>query len=524
VNRWFGAPLVGTLLLISGTLLLISCVAVDAGPSDDRAGMLRALAAQAGSVLGAASSCPNISPTRIDAIIGKIASVVKSSLPNGDENTAILDLFNKSQSEGARLVAAKQIDCAIAERRLADLELASSPAPQSVAVPGPALLAAFTEQEAAGAVRGVTSNEIRLGVVGPFSGPVKDYGPKISRGIEVAFRAANDVGGVHGRKLRLITGDDGFDPGRTAEVVKKLYEKDQVFGFIGNSGGLNAKASFPYIFEHHILCFGEFSGSTFVRNDPPDRYVFNYRASYAEESTAMVYYLVKQRHLKPEQIAVFSLLHPEADAGFAGVEKAMRALRGGDAGYILHLRYGPATIDVDTAIAQLKAHKTPIKAVLMLASHNAAARFVDKTHEAYPGLIYAAISLANATALRDDLMQLGPKYAAGILVTQTVPAAEGYSSLVLEYKAALSAYFGGEAPDYISLEAYVSARILIEALKRAGPQLDTERVVETLEAMRDFDLGLGTPISFSRSDHQAVHKVWGTQLIETGTYEPIELQ
>ena len=515
--HWFGTRLAGTLLLISG-------VAADAGPSDDRAGMLRALAAQAGSVLGAASSCPNISPTRIDAIIGKIASVVKSSLPNGDENTAILDLFNKSQSEGARLVAAKQIDCAIAERRLADLELASSPAPQSVAVPGPALLAAFTEQEAAGAVRGVTSNEIRLGVVGPFSGPVKDYGPKISRGIEVAFRAANDVGGVHGRKLRLITGDDGFDPGRTAEVVKKLYEKDQVFGFIGNSGGLNAKASFPYIFEHHILCFGEFSGSTFVRNDPPDRYVFNYRASYAEESTAMVYYLVKQRHLKPEQIAVFSLLHPEADAGFAGVEKAMRALRGGDAGYILHLRYGPATIDVDTAIAQLKAHKTPIKAVLMLASHNAAARFVDKTHEAYPGLIYAAISLANATALRDDLMQLGPKYAAGILVTQTVPAAEGYSSLVLEYKAALSAYFGGEAPDYISLEAYVSARILIEALKRAGPQLDTERVVETLEAMRDFDLGLGTPISFSRSDHQAVHKVWGTQLTETGTYEPIELQ
>src|SRR5271165_2163280 len=117
VIHWFGTR-------ISGTLLLISCVAVDAGPSDDRAGMLRALAAQAGSVLGAASSCPNISPTRIDAIIGKIASVVKSSLPNGDENTAILDLFNKSQSEGARLVAAKQIDCATAERRLADLELA----------------------------------------------------------------------------------------------------------------------------------------------------------------------------------------------------------------------------------------------------------------------------------------------------------------------------------------------------------------------------------------------------------------
>jgi len=101
---------------------------------------------------------------------------------------------------------------------------------------------------------------------------------------------------------------------------------------------------------------------------------------------------------------------------------------------------------------------------------------------------------------------------------------DGYSSLILEYKAALAKHFGGEAPDYVSFEYYVAGRILVEALKRAGPQPDSEKVVEAFENMRDFDLGLGTPISFSRSDHQGSHKVWGTQLNEAGNYEPIELQ
>ena len=76
----------------------------------------------------------------------------------------------------------------------------------------------------------------------------------------------------------------------------------------------------------------------------------------------------------------------------------------------------------------------------------------------------------------------------------------------------------------MSLEYYVSSRILIEALKRGGPQLDSEKLVDAFENMKDFDLGLGTAITFSKSEHQGSHKVWGTQLNEAGNYEPMELQ
>jgi len=76
----------------------------------------------------------------------------------------------------------------------------------------------------------------------------------------------------------------------------------------------------------------------------------------------------------------------------------------------------------------------------------------------------------------------------------------------------------------VSLEGYVDATILLAALQQNGPQVDTEKLVATLESLRDLDIGLGTPTSFSRSEHQAVHKVWGTQLDADGRYQPIDLQ
>jgi len=508
-------------LFFAFALLLAVSVTAGAAPRDDKGSVLRALAGRVGHVLGAASACPAINKARIKGISDRIVDVIKTSAANEEESTAIIETLNTSQSEGARGVASRQTDCATADRELSDLESASAPqgnpAPvQSQLQSGPAQLPS--------AVRGVTNNEIRFGIAAAFSGANKDLGQQMRIGIEAAFRAANDAGGVHGRMLRLIAADDGYEPARTSEAMKQLYDKDQVFGFIGNVGTPTAVVSVPFALERRALFFGAFTGAGLLRRDPPDRYVFNYRASYAEETDAAVHYLIKIRRLKPEQIAVFAQQDAYGDAGFAGVAKAMRSLRGGDGGYILRVGYQRNTVDVDAAIAQLKAHKTPIKAVVMVPGYRAAAKFIEKTRDAYPGLIYTSVSFVGSTSLRDELMLLGPRFAAGVIVTQVVPAVEGYSSLVLQYKTALSKYFGGESPDYVSLEGYIDAQIMIEALKRTGPQLDTEKLVDTLENMHDFDLGLGTYINFSRSDHQGSHKVWGTQLSEAGKFEAIELQ
>jgi branched-chain amino acid transport system substrate-binding protein len=383
-------------------------------------------------------------------------------------------------------------------------------------------------QEPRTTFRGVTDSEIRFGISAPFSGAAKELGQNMKLGIEAAFRVANAKGGVHDRQLRLIAADDGYEPARTALTMKQLYEGDQVFGVVGNVGTPTAVVGLPYALDRKMLFFGAFTGAGLLRSDPPDRYVFNYRASYAEETEATVQYLVKVRRLKPTQIAVFAQQDAYGDSGFAGVARAIRSL-GGDDSKILRLNYQRNTVDVDEAVAQLQAHnanksRIPIRAVIMVPAYRAAAKFIEKTRDLYPDMIYTSVSFVGSTALANELMLLGQRFATGVIVTQVVPALDGHSSLVLDYKAALAKYFPGEAPDYVSLEGYVAANVLIEALKRNGPQLDTERLVTTLENLRDLDIGLGTRVTFGRSEHQGVHKVWGTQLDATGHYQPIDLQ
>jgi hypothetical protein len=139
-------------------------------------------------------------------------------------------------------------------------------------------------------------------------------------------------------------------------------------------------------------------------------------------------------------------------------------------------------------------------------------------------MIYTNVSFVGSTALSDELVLQGERFADGVIVTQVVPAVSGYSRAVLDYKTALAKYFPGERPDYVSFEGYLVAKILIEGLGRVGPQLDTEKLIDTLESIHALDMGLGTLLNFGPSEHQASHKVWGTQLDKTGHFNPIDLE
>jgi ABC-type branched-subunit amino acid transport system substrate-binding protein len=253
------------------------------------------LASRIGHLLGAASACPNVARLRIKSISDTITAVIKSSAVGEDESKTVLDLFNTNYLEGSRSVTTQQTDCAAADRNLADLESASAPAPTpQIAAPQinvmtPAQSAAFATQVAVGPIHGVSDSEIRFGISAPFSGPAKDLGHQMRVGIETAFRIANETGGINGRTLRLVTADDGYEPSRTGETMKQLYDQEQVFGFIGNVGTPTAAVAAPFALERGALFYGAFTGANVLRNEPPDRYVFNYRASYAEETDAVVH-------------------------------------------------------------------------------------------------------------------------------------------------------------------------------------------------------------------------------------------
>jgi branched-chain amino acid transport system substrate-binding protein len=526
-------------LLASGLALAVPATAAPG----DKAAVVRTLASRVGLIVGAASNCRNLPRARVQAVVDKFAIVIREASTNEVERAEITQQLDRSLSDGRRAMTNVDVECGPAERQFADLERsiitsapsdAAPPAPPAPVQPAPtppapvqtAAAPAMAAPAGSGpAIRGVTDREIRFGMVGPFSGPSKQLGRQMKLGIDAAFSRVNESGGVAGRMLRLISADDGFDPTRTLAAMSQLYDKDQVLCFIGNVGTPNAAVAAPYALERRALFFGAFTGTPVLRRDPPDRYVFNYRASITEEVEASVRYLVKVRRLQPRQIAVFAQDDSFGDAVFGVVVKAMRTLGVND-GQALRLSYKRGTIDVNDAVTLMATRKAAnaIKSVIIIGSYRSSAKFIEKTHDSYPGLVYTNLSIVGSTELSEELKLLGPRYTNGVVVTQVVPAVDGYSSAILEYKAALAKYFPGEAPDYVSLEGYIDANIMIQALRQIGPQLDTEKLVDSLESLRGVDMGLGTSLSFGRSDHQASHKVWGTALDESGKYQAIDLE
>ena len=125
----------------------------------------------------------------------------------------------------------------------------------------PAQFSAFARHFEENPVQGVTENEIRFGISAPFSGAAKELGQNMKLGIDAAFHVANAKGGVHGRQLRLVVADDGYEPSRTVETMKQLYEQDRIFGVVGNVGTPTAVVALPYALDRKMLFFGAFTGA-----------------------------------------------------------------------------------------------------------------------------------------------------------------------------------------------------------------------------------------------------------------------
>jgi ABC-type branched-subunit amino acid transport system substrate-binding protein len=375
---------------------------------------------------------------------------------------------------------------------------------------------------------GVSEEWVTFGISAPFAttGPT-ELGRGIKVGINARFAAENERGGVHGRKLRLIEYDDGYEPKQTRLNMKKLIEEDKVFAFIGNVGSPTARAAVPIAVDNERLFFAPYSGARFLRRDPPNRYVFNYRAGYDDETSAIVNYLIKNRGVKPEQIAVFAQNDDYGNDGFEGVARALRKY-GREAGQILRVSYErnsrDVKADVKKAVDVIEKAGKSVKAVVLVATYDAAEKFIETARDRGLDTICTTISFVGSDALAKELLQLGPRYVKGVIVTQVVPPLDSESTGVVRFKRDLERYSRTERPSFVALEGYVAASILIDALRRAGEDLTTERLIDALEATRDLDLGIGPLIGFGPSKHQATSKVWAIELDEKGGYRELELE
>jgi ABC-type branched-subunit amino acid transport system substrate-binding protein len=371
--------------------------------------------------------------------------------------------------------------------------------------------------------RGVSDAEIVLGMASPFSGANRELGSGMRAGVEAALAEVNAAGGVEGRRLRLVAVDDGYEPSRTLPAMRQLVEKDRVFAVIGNVGTPTAAVSIPYCLRQKVIFFGALSGGDQLRRSPPDRYVFNFRPSYAQETAAAVRWLTGARRIAPARIAVFAQEDAFGESGFRGAAEELAA-RGGDPARIVRVGYRRNTAEVGDAVATLKARARELDAVVMVATYKAAATFVRALRGAGLRLLVTNVSAVDSNALAEELVTWGRPYTEGVVVTQIVPLPTSRAPGVVRFQEAMARHAKGERPGFLALEGFVIAQVLAERLRRAGRDLDGERLVAALEGIADLDLGIGTAVSFSPGDHQGSRKVWGTLLQPDGTWKAIDLE
>ncbi len=369
-----------------------------------------------------------------------------------------------------------------------------------------ALLVAVTAQ----GEPGVFQDKIIFGQSAAFDGPAAALGRGMREGILAAFEEANVAGGVNGRKLGLVTYDDGYEPKRAIENTTKLIKDNKVFALIGEVGTPTSKAVQPIATEAGVPFIGPFTGAEFLRN-PYKRTVINVRASYYQETEAMVEHLTND--LEVSRIAILYQDDSYGRAGLAGVKRALDKRR---MKLVSEGTYKRNTTAVKTAVLSIRKGKP--EAVIMIGAYKPCAEFIKISKKVRMDPIFLNVSFVGSKALAKEL----GKHGQGVVVTQVVPFPEDTSiPLVAQYLKALKASTPDAEPGFVSLEGYMVGRLVLQALEKLGAVVTREGLLATIARVGTFDLG-GVTLTYGKNDNQGMDQVFLTVIESDGSFKAVK--
>jgi branched-chain amino acid transport system substrate-binding protein len=319
-----------------------------------------------------------------------------------------------------------------------------------------------------------------------LTGPLKGYGEAKRDGSDAYVHKINTSGGIAGRRIELITLDDGYVPANTVANLKKMAAENAPTAFLGLFGLPSVAAALPVLEELKIPGVGLTSGADALRT-PFKRYAFPVRASFADESRKLV------SHVKTINISKISVIYTDNPFGDTAKNTLLASLK--EAGLTATVvKVDAAATGAAAAAAQASAGE-PQAIFLTMLSQAALPVLTALNTAAYRGSLYT-FSPVDTTAITK---QLGAK-ARGLAITQIVPIPNGDRvKIVSEYLQSLKD-LGRGTPSFYGLEGYIEAKVLVEGLKRAGAKPNPASLVTALETMHDFDLG-GYFVSYKPGVH-----------------------
>jgi branched-chain amino acid transport system substrate-binding protein len=357
---------------------------------------------------------------------------------------------------------------------------------------------------------GVSSDTILFGQAAALDGPSSALGQGMRQGILAAFAEINASGGVHGRKLKLISRDDGYDPDRSVEQTIKLIEQDKVFALIGAVGTPTTTATVPIAKAKNVPFIGPFTGAGFLRA-PELHNVVNIRASYGAEAEAWIKHLTEDLHVR--SIAIFYQDDSFGRDGLAGVKLALEKR---NMELVAEGTFERNTKAVSSAMRTLK--RAEPEAIVMVGTYGPCAEFIRLAHKSDFNPIFINISFVGANALAKEL---GPE-GNGVIVSQVVPFPWDTSvKIVADYQAAEKALDPALKPEFISLEGYLSGRLVAAALEITGPNPTRADMLRIINDVGRFDIS-GDIMTFGSQMRDAPPKVFLTVIQPDGTFKAVE--
>ena len=375
----------------------------------------------------------------------------------------------------------------------------------------PAALAALLATGIPGlAEDGVSADKIVFGQATALEGPASALGQGMKIGLEAAFAEVNKAGGVKGRKLELKSLDDGYEPTKSIEAVKKLLEEDKVFAIAGAVGTPTAAATLPIATAAGAPFIGAFTGAEVLR-EPYKPLVMNIRASYFQETEAMVAHLTQD--LGASKIAILYQDDAFGQAGLAGVKKALDKRQMQLAGEGTFERN---TVAVKAALLAIK--KAEPQAVIMISPYKPAAEFIKLAKQIKFDATFVNISFVGSDALAKELGPAG----AGVVITQVVPFPKDTAIPVVgRYQASLKASAPDAQPGFVSLEGYLVGRAIIVALEKVNGEPTRKALMEAVQKAGTFDIG-GFKLTYSDTSNRGSDQVYLTVIQPDGSFKAVD--
>lgn len=357
---------------------------------------------------------------------------------------------------------------------------------------------------------GVFDDKIVFGQSAAFKGPAAVLGLGMREGILAAFNEANAAGGVHGRKLELVSYNDGYEPEKAIANTERLIGDDKVFALIGEVGTPTSKAVQPITTEQSVPFLGPFTGAAFLR-DPSLRNVINVRASYDQETEAWI-----ERLTGDLGLSRIAILYQDDSFGRAGLKGVTKALEKRGLKPVAEGTYMRGTTAVKRALLAIR--KGSPQAVVMVGAYKPCAEFIKLAHTIKLDTIFVNISFVGSKALAEELGQDGK----GVVVTQVVPLPDDVDiPLVARYQRAMKATNPYAKVGFVSLEGYIVGRLTVEALNRLGNPVTRAGLLSTIRDVGVFDLD-GVTLSYGPDDNQGMDRVFVTVIQQDGSFKAVD--